>query len=92
MDNKFNLETKRMEEAQFGIIVISVLVIILLLIGNAYQSNPSFILKRQIIQGLSLWFSATQRDPCFAGLLLKYCSFCIEPESSLDSEVVSGKD
>ena len=40
-----------MEEAQFGIIVISVLVIILLLIGNAYQSNPFFILKREIIQG-----------------------------------------
>ena len=49
MDIKFNLETKRMEEAQFGIIVISVLVIILLLIGNAYKSNPPFILKRQII-------------------------------------------
>jgi len=41
-----------MEEAQLGVVVISLLVLILLLLG----------------------------------LLLRYCSFCIEPEDNLDSE------
>ena len=86
-----------MEEAAAGVVVIFVLVLILLLVGeptyhsttHSISDRPHSFLRKRDWESHSQAVSKKLPDICYAGLLLRYCSFCIEPEDSLDSEVIT---